>query len=593
MRAHSAMGVATVLAALAVTGFALSDNKEPDSRADQVLRAMSDELQRSKSLKLNELESPYFIQYISADAEQLVVSATLGGLTNSAKIRLRRPSLTVRVGGYAFDNTNSIFSATPHFGLLPLDDDYLAIRTSFWRATDAVYKSAAGQITAKRNALREMSDPDKTPDLAPVQAVQIIEHISNTELDERSWDAIIRKVSARFTAHPEVLTSGVQMQAVASAYRLVNSEGTVLRTPQRLNEIQIRASAKAADGQRVWNNQFFTVEDLKQFPDEAKLNKVADEIAAETEALTKATLAEDYTGPVIFEQEAAAQMMAQVLTDAVTLHRKPLAPPGASFRAPQVLDSVWASRLGSKVMPDWITVFDDPTQEQYQRAPLAGHYTVDDEGVPAQRVSLVEKGTLKGFLLSRLPVRTFNASNGHGRLPGAFGSEEAVIGNLFVETSQPVAETQLKVKLLERVMAAGLKYGLIVRRLDFPSTATLGELQSMARQLEDSGSARTLDQPLLAYRVYPDGREELVRGLRFREFSAKDLRDIEATSNQPYVLNYVNNGSSLNFADMRNEITSSSIVCPSLLFDSVELTRAENEVGSPPIVPPPSLIAGR
>jgi hypothetical protein len=582
-----------VVTTLTVAGFALTDNEKPDAQRDQQLRAMSDELQRSKSLKLNELESPYFIQYISSDAEQLSVSATLGGLTHSAKIRLRRPSLAVRVGSYAFDNTNSIFSVTHRFGLLPLDDDYLAIRTSFWRATDTVYKSAAGQITAKRNALREMSDPDKTPDLAPAQAVQILEPVSKVELDEQSWDAVMREISARFTAHPEVLTSGVQMEAIASTYRLVNSEGTVLRTPQLLNEIQIRASAKATDGQRVWSNQFFTVENLKQFPDKAKLNKVADEIAAQTEALAKAPLAEDYTGPVIFEKEAAAQMMAQVLTDAVTLHRKPLAPPGANSRVPQVLDSVWASRLGSKVTPDWITIFDDPTQEEYQGAPLAGHYKVDDEGVPAQRVSLVEKGALKGFLLSRLPVRTFNASNGHGRLPGAFGSEEAEIGNLFVETSQPVAETELKAKLLERVKAAGLKYGLIVRRLDFPSTATLNELQSMARQLENSGSARTLDQPLLAYRVHPDGREELVRGLRFREFSAKDLRDVEAASNQPYILNYVTNGTSLNFADLRNEITSSSVVCPSLLFDSVELTRAENEVGSPPIVSPPLLVAER
>jgi TldD protein len=593
MKARPALGISMVLAALGVSGFAFRNDEKRDVQADQQLRAMSDELQRSKSLKLNELESPYFIQYVSSDAEQLSVSGTLGGLTHSSKIRLRRPSLTVRVGSYAFDNTNSIFSATPRFGLLPLDNDYLAIRTSFWRTTDGVYKSAAGQITAKRNALREMSDPDKTPDLAPARAVQIIEPVSSVELDERSWDAVMREVSARFTAHPEVLTSGAQMQGIASTYRLVNSEGTVLRTPQRLNEIQIRASAKAPDGQRVWSSQFFTVENLKQFPDETKLNKVADEIATQTEVLAKAPLAEDYTGPVIFEQEAAAQMMAQVLTDAVTLHRKPLAPPGANSRVPQVLDSVWASRLGSKVMPDWITVFDDPTEEEYQGVPLAGRYRVDDEGVPAQRVSLVEKGTLKGFLLSRLPVRTFNASNGHGRLPGAFGSEEAEIGNLFIEVSQPVAERELKAKLLERVQAAGLKYGLIIRRLDFPSTATLNELQSMARQLENSGSARTLDQPLLAYRVYPDGREELVRGLRFREFSAKDLRDLEAASNRPYVLNYVNNGSSLNLADMRIEITTSSVVCPSLLFDSVELTRAENEVGSPPIVSPPSLIAER
>jgi hypothetical protein len=162
---------------------------------------------------------------------------------------------------------------------------------------------------------------------------------------------------------------------------------------------------------------------------------------------------------------------------------------------------------------------------------------------------------------------------------------------LFVEAAQPVPEAQLKAKLIEKVKSAGLQYGFIIKRLDFPSTATLADLQSMAVQLRNSGAARTLDPPLLTYRLFPDGREELVRGLRFREFSAKDLRDLDAASDQPYVFNYVNDGSSLNVADLRREATTSSIVCPSLLLDSVELTRAENEAGAPPVVPPPSLIA--
>src|SRR5581483_11598751 len=110
------------------------------------------------------------------------------------------------------------------------------------------------------------------------------------------------------------------------------------------------------------------------------------------------------------------------------------------------------------------------------------------------------------------------------------------IGNVFVETSQSVPEAQMKAKLLEKVKAAGLKYGILIRRLDFPSTATFQELQSLARQLQKNGYGRTLNTPLLVYRVYPDGREELVRNLRFKEFSAKDLKDVAAASDRPYVL---------------------------------------------------------
>jgi hypothetical protein len=342
----------------------------------------------------------------------------------------------------------------------------------------------------------------------------------------------------------------------------------------------------------VWNQEIFVAPQPSGLPKEAELAKTADLVATETEALTKAPLAEDYTGPVIFEQEAAAQMMAEVLADAVTLRRKPVAPPGSNEGA-RMLDSIWASRKGSKVVPDWLSVFDDPLQEKYSGRDLAGYYRVDDEGVPAERVQLIDKGTLRGFLSSRLPVRNVDGSNGHGRLPGGFGSEAAVLGNLFVEAAQRVPEAQLKTTLIEKVKSAGLQYGLIIKRLDFPSTATLADLQSMAVQLHKNGAARTLDSPLLAYRVFPDGREELVRGLRFREFSAKDLRDLDAASDRPYVFNYVNDGSTLNIADLRSEATTSSIICPSLLLDSVELTRAENEVGAAPVVPPPSLIAGQ
>ncbi len=585
----SFLGLAT---AVALTCAARLDKDADAWRQDQQLRAMADELSRSKTLKLNDLDKPYFIQYSSDDAEQIAISASLGGLTRSESFHLRRPSAIVRVGSYSFDNTNSIYSAAERLGLFPLDDDYQVMRTSLWQSTDALYKSATGQITAKRNALREISEPDKTPDFAPAQTIHILDPILRSEVDPQTWEVIARNISKRFVSHPAVLTSSVRVQVISSNYRLVNSEGTVVRTPETLNEIQIRASSKAADGQPVWNQEFFVTPQANRLPKEEELAKAADLVAMATEALTKAPLAEDYTGPVIFEQEAAAQMMAEVLADALTLRRRPLAPPGSNEGA-RMLDSVWLSRTGSKVVPDWLNVFDDPLQEKYEGKELAGYYRVDDEGVAAQRVKLIDKGTLRGFLSSRLPVRNVNGSNGHGRLPGGFGSEAAVLGNLFIEATQRTPEAQLKAKLIEKVKSAGLQYGLIIKRLDFPATATLADLQSMAVQLHRTGAARTLDPPLLAYRIFPDGREELIRGLRFREFSAKDLRDLDAASDQPYVFNYVNDGSVLNLADLRSEATTSSIICPSLLLDSVELMRAENEAGAQPVVPPPALVAGQ
>ena len=588
------MRVFVTASALLAWSFLLAASPGDNSneiRSDTQLRVMADELARSKGLRLNDLDKPYFVAYAIGDAESVFIDASLGGMTSATRVHLRHPRVEVRVGDYKFDNTNSIYSATPQIGLFPIDDDYAAMRAELWLATDSLYKASTDQITRKRAALRELAEPEKTTDFAPANPVQVIQPVSALKIDQRRWEAIVRDVSARFTAHPDVIRSDVKLRSIASTYRLVNSEGTVVRIPQDLSELEILSSGLAQNGSRVWNHQFFTVLRASQLPKPEELARSAELVATETEALSKAPAAEEYSGPVLFEQEAADEMMAQVLTDAIRLQRKPVAPEGSNHPGLQIIESVWSARVGSRVTPEWLNITDDPREEQFHGIPLAGHYVVDDEGVPAERVTLVEKGILKGFLFSRQPIREFARSNGHGRLPSGFGAEGAVIGNLFVQADQPVSEEQLKAKLLEKVKAAGLKYGMIIRRMDFPSTANFQELQSLARQLQKNGYARTLNTPLLAYRVYPDGREELVRGARFKEFSAKDLRDIDAASDQPYVLNYVNNGSSFNLADVASDATTSSVICPSLLFDSVDLGRADDEAAKPPLVSPPALIA--
>jgi predicted Zn-dependent protease len=560
-----------------------------DIHRDAQLRAMIDELGRSKTLQLNNLEKPYFISYTIDDPEQVYINASLGGLLSSTRGHFRRTTVQVRVGDAKFDNTNSLFSGDPQSVSVPIEDNYHAIRTELWLATDALYKSSVEQMNRKKTALREIADPDKTPDLAPAKPVQILEPIPSLKIDQKHWEQVIQKLSGQFAAHPSITFSSVRLRAISSTFRLVNSEGTVVRVPEELCDIDVRAKALAADGSYIWNHHFITVLHPGEFPNEEQLSKSVEAVAAETEALTKAPLAEEYSGPVLFEQEAAAEMMAQVLAEAVRIQRKPLTPPELSSRAPRILDSVWAMRLGSKVMPEWLTIFDNPAETHFQDTVLAGQFNVDEEGVPAQRITLVEKGTLKTMLTTRQPVGEIAVSTGHGRLPGYFGAEQAVFGNVFIQAEQTISEDRLKARLIEMVKKAGLKYGILIRRLDFPSTASGDELENIGSQLQKNGVARTLTAPLLAYRVYPDGREELVRGARFKDFSAKDLRDLEAASDRPYVLNYVNNGTSYNFADAPLGATTSSVICPSLLFYSIDLDSSKGDAGKPPTVPPPAI----
>jgi hypothetical protein len=562
---------------------------DPAIQKDPQLRAMLDELARAKTLQLNNLDKPYFVQFSIGDSDSVFITASLGGILATAANRFRSPRVEVRVGSYQFDNTNSIFSVPPRFSGLPLDDDYLVFRDNLWVASDSVYKSATDQITRKRNALREISEPDQTPDLAPAKPVIVLEKPADLKIDRPQWEDILRRVSNRFVAAPSVTQSSVRFRAISSSYRLVNSEGTVLRIPQDLTDVAVRGEALAPDGSRVWDYQTVVTLHPASLPNLTELEKMADGVAAELESLAKAPVAEDYSGPVLFVQEAAAQMMASALNDAVRLLRKPVAPPNSNTG--QMIESVWSSKLGSKVLPEWMTVIDDPLKEEFHGTVLAGAYKVDDEGVPAQRVVLVENGVLKAYLASREPVRNVNLSNGHGRLPGAFGSEQAVPGNLFIQVPGTIKEKDMKGKLIEKVKAAGLKYGILIRRLDFPSTASGSELQSLSRQLQKGGYSRSLNSPLLAYRVYLDGREELVRGLRFKDFSAKDLRDIALASDQPYVFNYVNNGSSFNHVDAASNATTTSVIVPSLLLESVDMAQADNEPGKLPVVPAPAFTA--
>lgn len=559
-----------------------------DVQKDTQLRAMLDELNRSKSLKLNELEKPYFIQYATSDAQDYVITASFGGLLSSSHVQARHPQIEVRVGDYQFDNTDSIYAERPRLGILPIDDDYGVLRGQLWLSTDGLYKAAADQFTRKRNALRDIAEPDKTPDFSPAQPVRLVKTVPVTKVDSKRWEQQLRALSAEFVNSPSITSSTVRMRAISSTYRLVNTEGTVVRVPQQLSDISMIAGGLAPDGSRIWNHDSITVLQPSQFPEPDQIAKKAKHVAEETDALTRAPLGEDYSGPVLFEGEAAPEMMAQTLTDAIRLARKPVAPSGTSNSGAQMVESVWATRLGQKVTPEWMTLVDDPKQTEFRGTVLSGAYEVDDEGVAAARVTVVEKGVLKGFLLSRQPVSTFRESNGHGRLPGAYGGEQAVIGNLFVQVDHPAPESEMKAKLIEKVKAAGLKYGMVIRRLDFPSTATFQELRSLALQAQKIGYARTLNAPILAYRVYLDGHEELVRGLRFKEFSAKDLRDVDSASDHPYVLNYVNNGSSFNLANSGTDATTSAVICPSLLLDNLDLGRADTEADKLPIVPPPA-----
>jgi hypothetical protein len=299
-------------------------------------------------------------------------------------------------------------------------------------------------------------------------------------------------------------------------------------------------------------------------------------------ALARAPKGEDYNGPVLFEAEAGPQIFAEVLAKNLMLSR---APTGA--RGGAVQSSEFEGKMGARILPDTFEVVDDPTQKEWRGKALFGSYDVDREGVIPTPLHLVEKGTLKGFLLTRQPVRGFEGSNGRARLPGRQAGV-ADISNLFVSSTDAIPAADMKKRLIDLIQSRNKPYGIIVRKMDFPSTAGLDELRGIIQA--DQGSTHPVSMPLLAYKVFPDGHEELVRGLRFRGFRARSLKDILAVGDNATVFDFIDSTAPFALVGFASYTTEACVVAPSVIIDDLELHPTEDELPKLPVVTAPELL---
>lgn len=595
MVGHGLVCPKKVLALAAVSVLlALASAQTPSQDDDVILRSMRDELARSRSLRLAGLDPPYFIQYTVEDLDAFSVAATLGALVTSSHAPARVQDVRVRVGDYAFDNTNHVYSDY-YSGTrydpeqLPLENNYSVIRQTLWLATDRAYKTAQEALARKRSSLQNVNVAEQLPDFSKAQPVQSIQPVHREQIDEAGWKARVVNLSKIFASYPAVLSSGLEFQSVQATTYFANSEGTLIRIPDNLVLLRIRANGQAPDGMHLRDAEVFQGFSVNTLPSEADLRRGITAVAQEITSLSRAPAGDDYTGPVLLEPHAAAQLFGQLLGDNLKLTRKPVPDPGRPVpHRPSELES----RMGSKILPEWMDVVDDPGQTEWHGQTLFGHYLFDTEGVAPKPLLLVDKGVLKSFLLTRTPVlKNFTASNGRGRLPGPYGAAAPGFGNLFVRASQSSSSADLKKKLIELCQQRNKPYGMLVRKLDYPSSASLDELRrSTAAMSQSGGGTRPVSLPLLVYRVYPDGREELVRGLRFRGVSTRSLREILAASQETEVFNFID--SVLPFAIMGagGFVSNAAVIAPGLLFDELEFEKTQEDLPKLPIVPPPATL---
>ncbi len=581
---------------LLVCVWALAGAAQAPAQDDGLLRAMRAEVDRARDLRVVSLEPPYYIEYAVHDSQMLSIAATLGALAEVREEHGRLPRVRVRVGAYKFDNGNYIYSdslgATRYaLGPLPIDGQELALRQYFWLATDVAYKSALQAIARKQAALRNLTDTDHMPDFSKAAPITLVVPASRQAVDQEVWKTRVRGLSALFAAYPLVLASTAEFHSTQGSFYFVNSEGSTVRVPENSVSFQVRATALAPDGSLLRDSTSVMALDLGNLPAEPELRRLTQGVAENLTALARAPIGESYTGPVMFEPLAGAQLLADLFGRNLGQRRRPVTEPG---RPISFTESEFEGRVGSRILPDWMDIVDDPTAKEWNGRPLFGDYLVDLEGVVPAPLAIVEKGTLKNMLATRQPVKGGEESNGRARLFANFGANAPAFGNLIVRATGTSTLAELKQKLIELCRQGNKPYGLLIRKMDFPSTASGGEYQRIAaRMAQDGGAGRMVSLPLLVYRVYPDGREELLRGLRLKGVSTRSLRDIVAAGGDPAVFDYQENGWPFAISGAASFVAECSVVAPGLLFEELQLERSEEEMPKLPIVPPPPLTVAR
>jgi predicted Zn-dependent protease len=466
------------------------------------------------------------------------------------------------VGDSKLDNYHRVRGERVQFtsgALLSYEDNVNAIKRRLWLETDRAYRSAAERlIRIKTNSQVKVAEEDDSDDFSHENAATYQQAPAKLRFDEAAWSGRVRNLSARFENYPGILTSHISVTGQTDTRYFVNTEGTRIEHGRGYARVVITAAAKAMDGTDLQTGETFEAVEASGLPKDDVLLAAVDRVAKDLTALLRAPEAEPFVGPAIFSGRAAGVFFHEIFGHRVEGHRQKDESEGQTF----------TKSVGTKVLPDFLSVVFDPNRRKMGDIDLNGWYDYDDEGVKARPVAAVENGVLKTFLMSRSPIRNFDHSNGHGRRqPGA----EVVSrqSNLIVQSSKAVSDAQLRQMLLDEIKRQNKPYGLFFRDITggFTTTARAG-LQAF----------KVI--PVIVYRVYPDGRpDELVRGTDIVGTPLASFAKILATSDRPEVFN--------GYCGAESGSVPVSAVSPAILVSEIEIEKKAKSQDRPPLLPIP------
>jgi predicted Zn-dependent protease len=537
-----------------------------------VLQALQEEMVRaSETLRQKANPAPYFISYTVNEIQSTDIEASLGALRSSRSDRSRYLDVDVRVGDYNLDSTHQIRGqrgpAAPTFSypvLMPIDNDVAALKSVVWLETDRKYKAALERfIQVRANLAIKVDEEDTSADLSRETKQEAALPLAKADVNVSHWESKLKDYSSFFKKYPEIYDGSASLSSTATNNYLVNTEGTAIQQGTTSVRLGLYVRTKADDGMELYRYESFDAHSPEKLPDDHVVRQTLETMVKDLLALRAAPVIEPYTGPAILSGRASGVFFHEIFGHRIEGQRQKNENEGQTF----------TKQINRAVLPDFISVFDDPTTEQIGGVDLNGFYRFDDDGVRAQRVTVVENGILKNFLMSRAPIAGFETSNGHGRKAPGYRTVGRQ-GNLIVEAASKVPEAKLRMMLIEEATKQGKAFGLLFKDISGGFTVT-GRANPQSFQVT----------PIMVYRVYADGRpDELVRGVDLIGTPLTSFSKIVAAGDKPEIFN--------GFCGAESGYVPVAAVSPSILTTQIEVQKKAKSSDRPPILLPPALAKG-
>lgn len=550
-------------------------------------RALRDELARSmQQLQLEDLERPYFISYFVREVKSKSSSATFGSLLNSGENHSRSLAVEVRVGDYALDNTNFRSYSFGGTGVvrmyggsvpLPLEDDYDELRRSIWLATDGAYKKALEDLAKKRATLQNKTRTEEIPDFSREKPATAGREMIPAALDLDALERRVRRLSGLFRQMPDIHTSRVRFNGSNTAVHYLNSEGSAFSRTSSALAFTAVATTQAPDGMPLEDFVAVYARSLADLPSDDELAAQINAMGERLKQLRQAPLVERYTGPVIFSDQAATELFNQGFVPYMLATRRALTDNPQYERFYPQKENPFLDKIGVRVLPEFLGVRAEPLMDAYKKQPLFGGYEVDDEGVLTRPVRLVRKGVLETLLTTRTPVRGIGQSTGSRRGAGVAPS------NILVEAEKGRSEKQIRKEFFKLIKRQKKQHGYIVTHIANPAYNAESQVMYSAGSSDDEDEVQNA---IFVYKVYLDGREELVRNAEFAGIGLHTFKDIVKVS-KTHAINAVpfrSQGNDYPFFSRRGEPVLVSIVTPRMvLFEDITLKPPSGEIPKAPV----------